>query len=150
VGAIDSEWLQGKQREHYVIGSLKDDYHHKLHKGIDQRPIDRYQASVQRVDIRRLSRAELDPIFLVRHERIVSNDATLSFRGRIYEVPAAYIRQRVELRHPIDDDRDELYLFDNGARIARLKLVDANENARTFKPSKPESPVSFADSRVNR
>lgn len=129
---------------------LKDDYHHKLHKGIDQRPIDRYQASVQRVDVRRLSRAELDQIFLVRHERIVSNDATLSFKGRIYEVPAAYIRQRVEIRHPIDDDRDELYLFDNGARIAKLKLVNANENAKTFKPSKPESPVSFADSRVNR
>jgi len=128
---------------------LRDDYHHRVHRGIEERPIDRYQASAQRVDIRRLSRQELDRIFLVRHERVVGNDGTLSFKGRIYEVPAAYIRQRVELRHPIDD-RDELYLFDGGARVCRLKLVDANENAKTFRPSRSESSVSFAERRVTR
>jgi len=34
---------------------LNDDYHHKLHSGIEERPIDRYNASVGRVLIRRLS-----------------------------------------------------------------------------------------------
>ena len=34
---------------------LKDDYHHKLHSGIEERPIDRYNASVGWVLIRRLS-----------------------------------------------------------------------------------------------
>ena len=57
--------------------------------------------------IRRLAKAELDEIFLVRHERVVNNDATISFKGAIYEVPAAYIRQRIEIRHPVDDP-DEL------------------------------------------
>jgi putative transposase len=126
---------------------LKDDYHHKLHTGIGQRPIDRYNASAERVDIRRLSRAELDQIFLVRHERIVNNDATISFKGKLYEVPAAYIRQRIEIRHPVDDP-DDLYLFDGGARIARLKLLDARQNARTFQPAKADTPVSFADRSV--
>jgi len=37
---------------------LNDDYHHKLHSGIEERPIDRYNASVGRVLIRRLSREE--------------------------------------------------------------------------------------------
>jgi len=68
---------------------LKDDYHHKLHSGIEERPIDRYNASVGRVLIRRLSREELDEIFLIRHERVVNNDATISFKGSLYEVPAA-------------------------------------------------------------
>ena len=125
---------------------LKEDYHHKQHTGIDQRPIDRYHASAGRVDVRRLTRAELDVIFLVRHERNVNNDATLSFGGKIYEVPSAYIRQRVEIRHPVDD-KAELFLFDNGARIAKLKLVDVGENARTFTPARPESPVSFSGPR---
>ena len=59
--------------------------------------------SIPKAAIRRLSRTELDEIFLVRHERIVNNDATVSFKGDIYEAPTAYIRQRIEIRHPVDD-----------------------------------------------
>ena len=126
---------------------LKDDYHHRHHTGIDQRPIDRYHASSTTVDIRRLAKAELDEIFLVRHERLVNNDATISFKGDIFEVPAAYIRQRVELRHTVDDPA-ELWLYDSGQKVARLKLVDAKENARTFRPTKTSTPLSFASGQV--
>jgi len=128
---------------------LREDYHYKVHTGIEQRPIDRYQASVTRVSIRRLSKAELDEIFLMRHERIVANDATISFKGRIYEVPGAYIRQRIEIRHPVDDE-GALTLYDNGARIARLKLVDVRENARTFRPASAPTPVSYSRGKVQR
>ena len=128
---------------------LREDYHYKVHTGIEQRPIDRYQASVTRVSIRRLSKAELDEIFLMRHERIVANDATISFKGRIYEVPGAYIRQRIEIRHPVDD-AGALTLYDNGARIARLKLVDVRENARTFRPANAPTPVSYSRGKVQR
>jgi transposase InsO family protein len=126
---------------------LTEDYHHKLHTGIDQRPIDRYHASAARTDIRRLSAQELDHIFLVRHERVVNHDATISFKGALYEVPAAYIRQRIEIRHPVDDPED-LVLYDNGKRVAALKLLDARENARTFRPAADASPISFAKGKV--
>lgn len=126
---------------------LNEDYHHRHHSGIDQRPIDRYQASAGRVDIRRMAAAELDEVFLVRHERVVNNDATISFRGRVYEVPTAYIRQRIEVRHTVDDDSD-LYLYDQGVRIAALKLVDVKENARTFRPTAAHNNLSFASRRV--
>jgi len=121
---------------------LNEDYHHKLHSGIDQRPIDRYNASVGRVLIRRLSRTELDEIFLIRHERVVNHDATLSFKGSLYEVPTAYIRQRIELRHPVDAP-EELYLYDNGLRVGRIKLLDKKENARTFRPQPVSTHLSF-------
>ena len=121
---------------------LQEDYHHKLHTGIEERPIDRYNASVGRVLIRRLSREELDEIFLIRHERVVNHDATISFKGSIYEVPAAYIRQRIEIRHPIDEP-EELYLYDNGLRVGRIKLLDKKENARTFRPQQVLSHLSF-------
>jgi hypothetical protein len=104
---------------------------------------------MNRVEIKRLSRSELDEIFLLRHERIVNNDATISFKGSIYEVPAAYIRQRIEIRHPVDDT-GELFLYDNDARVGRLKLVDTRENARLFKPNPSESVLSFADGRVEK
>lgn len=121
---------------------LKDDYHHKLHTGIEERPIDRYNASVGRALIRRLSREELDEIFLIRHERVVNHDATISFKGSLYEVPAAYIRQRIEIRHPVDVP-EELYLYDNGVRVGKIKLLDKQENARTFRPQQVSTHLSF-------
>lgn len=124
-----------------------NDYHHRVHSGIKERPVDRYNRSVDKVTIKRMTRSELDEIFLVRHERVVNNDATISFKGRIYEVPAAYIRQRIELRHPVDD-HDELFLYDNDARVGRVKLVDTRENARVFKPDQCPTVLSFADGRV--
>ena len=80
---------------------LQEDYHHKLHTGIGERPIDRYQASASRVEIRRLSKAELDEIFLIRHER-----------------------------------------------VGRIKLVDKQENARSFRPQNLPVTLSFHKGRV--
>ena len=121
---------------------LKEDYHHKLHSGIEEKPIDRYNSSVGRVLIRRLSRTELDEIFLIRHERVVNHDATISFKGTLCEAPPAYIRQRIELRHPVDAP-EELYLYDNGVRVGRIKLLDKKENARTFRPQQATTHLSF-------
>jgi hypothetical protein len=121
---------------------LQEDYHHKLHGGIGERPIDRYNASIARVSIRRLSKSELDEIFLVRYERVANNDATISFKGDLYEVPTAYIRQRIEIRHPVDDPR-ELYLYDNGIRVGRIKLLNKKENAHAFRPQTIGNALSF-------
>jgi transposase InsO family protein len=126
---------------------LQQDYHHKLHGGIGQRPIDRYNASVQRISVRRLSKSELDEIFLIRHERVVNNDATISFKGAIYEVPAAYIRHRIEIRHTIDDP-NTLYLYDNDVRVGPIKLLNKKENARTFRPKTVPTNMSFHNSRI--
>lgn len=126
---------------------LQHDYHHKLHSGIGQRPIDRYNASIERVPVRRLSKAELDDIFLVRHERVVNHDATISFKGALYEVPAAYIRRRIEIRHPVDQPH-ELFLYDNGVRVGRIKLLDKKENARTFRPNTVPTNISFYKGRI--
>ena len=126
---------------------LQDDYHHKLHTGIGERPVDRYNASVDKVPIRRLSKAELDEIFLIRYERVVNNDATISFKGCLFEVPTAYIRHRIEIRHPVDDPQD-LYLYDSDVRVGRIKLVDKKENARTFRPQKVPTKLCFHKGRV--
>jgi len=126
---------------------LQEDYHHKVHTGIGTRPVDRYNASLAHVSIRRLATHELDELLLVRHERVVGNDATISFKGCIYEVPAAYIRQRIEIRHPVDDP-EALWLYDAGARVGRLKLVDVRENARTFTPTRTKERLSFSKNEV--
>lgn len=127
---------------------LNNDYHHKIHTGINERPIDRYNVSLEKASIRRLSKSELDNIFLMRHERVVNNDSTISFKGAIYEVPTAYIRQKIEIRHPIDDPED-LYLYDNNIRVGSIKLVNKKENARTFRPQNIPTNISFHKGRVD-
>jgi putative transposase len=126
---------------------LQEDYHHKLHTGIDAKPIERYNASLARIELRRLSKSELDEIFLIRHERCVNNDATISFKGSLYEVPAAYIRQKIELRHPVDDPQ-ELYLYDSGVRVGKIKRLDKKENAKTFRPQSVPTSLSFHKGQV--
>jgi putative transposase len=127
---------------------LNNDYHHKIHTGINERPIDRYNVSLEKASIRRLSKSELDNIFLMRHERVVNNDSTISFKGAVYEVPTAYIRQKIEIRHPVDDPED-LYLYDNNIRVGSIKLVNKKENARTFRPQNIPTNISFHKGRVD-
>jgi len=126
---------------------LNNDYHHKIHTGIKEKPIDRYNVSLEKASIRRLSKSELDNIFLMRHERVVNNDSTISFKGAVYEAPTAYIRQKIEIRHPIDDPED-LYLYDNNIRVGSIKLVNKKENARTFRPQNIPANISFHKGRV--
>lgn len=128
---------------------LNDDYHHKVHGGIKERPIDRYHRSSGHTDITRPTRSELDDVFLVRHQRKVNNDSTISFKGRIYEVPTAYIRQCVDIRHPADTDK-ELFLYEKDIRVGRLRFVDKRQNAKTFKPTPSQPVLSYSDSKVKR
>jgi hypothetical protein len=65
----------------------------------------------------------------------------------LYEVPSAYIRQKIELRHPVDDPQ-ELYLYDNDIRVGRIKLLDKKENSRTFRPKEILTHLSFHQGRV--
>jgi len=126
---------------------LQEDYHHKLHGGIGEKPIERYNASLAKIELRRLAKSELDEIFLVRHERFVNNDATISFKGALYEVPCAYIRQKIELRHPVDAPQD-LYLYDSGVRVGKIKLLDKRENAKSFRPQSVPTSLSFHKGQV--
>ena len=48
---------------------------------------------------------------------------------------------------PVDDIED-LYLYDNGVRVGKIKLLDKKENARTFRPKEIPTHLSFHQGRV--
>lgn len=121
---------------------LRDDYHHHNHRGIDTRPIDRYLASVSKYPQRRIDLDLLNEHFFVSCDRKVNKDATISYRSIIYEVPAQYIGQQVEIRH-VQDDYDEVYIYRDDERQCQIKPVDSRENARIYRGPSPETHVSF-------
>lgn len=123
---------------------LRDKYHHNHHHGINTRPIDRYQNSIQEFAPKRISEENLDEFFLVSIYRTVNKDSTVSITGNIYEVPPQFIGQKIEFKFP-QDHPDEIYLYENGQRVQRIHLVDAQYNGKIYKPSPRISDVSLHD-----
>ena len=81
---------------------LEDDYHRRHHRGIDQRPLDRYLLRLGATERRLLTRDELDLVFYRTLTRKVRNDATVQIRHRLWEVPPERIGETVEIHYPVD------------------------------------------------
>ena len=123
---------------------LRDEYHHKNHSGIDCRPLDRLQRSNMDYPRERVNEDALEELFLVRTKRHVNKDATISFQSIIYEAPAKYIGCKAELRFKQDQPR-EVFLYDQGERITKLKAVDARANAKAYKPKSRDTVVTYQE-----
>lgn len=120
---------------------LRDDYHHRVHQGIGVRPIDRYTTSLTQYPRKRIDVELLNEYFMVRINRMVKKDSTLSYMGRCYDAPARYIGLSVEIRH-LQNDYSEIYIYENDIRVAQLHPVDVVENGKIFRPKTVEQ-VSF-------
>ena len=122
---------------------LREHYHHGHHRGIDARPVDRYQISIREYPRKRVAEETLDEFFLVTVQRVVNKDCTVSMHGVYYEVPSQFIGKRVELKFS-QDHPTEVFLYDNGVRITRVQPVDSILNGRShYQPSPRISDVAL-------
>jgi transposase InsO family protein len=122
---------------------LREHYHHAHHRGIDARPIDRYQLSIRDYPRRRVAEETLDEFFLVTVQRVVNKDCTISMNAIYYEVPPQFIGRRVELKFS-QDHPSEIFLYDNGLRITRVQPVDSKLNGKSlYSPSPRISDVAL-------
>jgi putative transposase len=117
-------------------------YHHGHHHGIDARPIDRYTISTREYPKKRVSEEALDEFFLMSFERLVNKDCTISMNSITYEVPPQFIGKRVELKFSQDHPSD-IFLYDNGVRITRIRPVDSRHNGKTYQPTPRISDVAL-------
>ncbi len=125
---------------------LRDEYHHRHHHGIDCRPLDRYRLSIHDYPRTRVNEDMLEEFFMARASRRVNKDATLSFAKLIYETPAKYIGQKVEIRYRQDRPR-EIYLYEDDKRVTDLKVVDARANAKTYKPRNRDTVIAYQETK---
>ena len=121
---------------------LRTEYHHRHHSGIDVRPIYKLQSSIATYPLKRIDEETLSEFFMVSVERTVSNDCIVSFQAIHYEVPPAYVGNRVVLKY-LQERPTEIYLYDNGIRIQRLHPVDTMANGKTYRPGPRDPHVSF-------
>lgn len=110
---------------------IENEYHKKLHSGINQPPINRYLDDIKYTQISRISEVELKLMFYVSIKRRVKNDSTVSVNAAIYESPTKYIGRYIEIRFATDTPED-LFIFENDKFVYKLKKINLVENADIF------------------
>lgn len=107
---------------------LDKEYQKSFHRGIQDKPMDKWMGDLANVSIKRVSSEQLDLAFYITIKRKVKNDATISVNSTLYEVPPAFIGKVIELRHPSDSPHD-LTIYENDKPIHKVKKLNPIQNA---------------------
>lgn len=112
---------------------LEEDYHRKEHASLSGKtPHEVFQSQLDQVTF--LEDIEiLDTVFLKRAERKVKLDGTVTLNKQLYEVPASYIGQKIELRI----DETKVYIFEDGKKLAEAVPVSFHDNAHVKRNQSP-------------
>jgi hypothetical protein len=111
--------------------------HRKPHSSLEKSltPLDKFMS--QASSLKMISDPDyLNSLFLVRAVRKVHHDGTISVNNRLYEVPAKFIGNQIEIRF---DDAD-IFVYEEGSCVAKAKPVIFSDNAF----AKRESKISYA------
>ena len=73
---------------------------------------------------------EIEEAFLHRETRNVRNDATISFRDILYEVPQEYIKKKIVIKFD-PSNTNELYIYnDNNERLCSITPINKVDNSK--------------------
>ncbi|MED3647525.1 DDE-type integrase/transposase/recombinase [Halalkalibacterium halodurans] len=112
---------------------LEKDYHRRSHASLDGKtPHEVFQSQLDTVTFLD-DLTVLETIFLKRVERKVKLDGTITLEKQLYEVPAEYIGQKIELRM----DEQTVYVFEDGQKRAKAVLVSVHNNAHVKRGQSP-------------
>jgi len=132
-----------------LAGWVESEYHHAPHRGLDQEtPADKWARSSEAL---RMAPADLTTLFLSEQSRRVQKDRTVTLDGVAFEVDAALVGDRVQLRY--DAARPAatrtVEVWHQGKRIEVAKRVDVLANCFVKRHSSSKSlivpPGSGAD-----
>ena len=118
---------------------LETDYHRKPHASLQGKsPLHVFITQAEHVRMYEDPNA-LDALFLKRESRKVKQDGTISLNGSLYEVPARFIGQTVDIRH----DGSGIFLYEEGKEVAQLREVCFADNAHVKREKRVV--LSFAE-----
>jgi len=113
------------------ITFVNEDYNNRLHSVTSARPKERWLQDAKR--IKYLPPDMLDDCFLHREVRTVSGDATIPICKIVFEVPAQYIKQKINVRFN-PGDLSQAYIFNEHNKLAHtiypLRRVDNSKIKR--------------------
>lgn len=111
---------------------LEEDYHRKAHSALNMSPLDFFMSQAHRINL--LSDPNLlDEFFLLRINRKVNHDATLSVETILYETDQSLACSRVEVRYEpawLSIPSRPLLLYRDGCKIGEARQVNFYDNSR--------------------
>lgn len=118
---------------------LEEDYHRKVHASLDGKtPHEVFQSQLDEVAFLE-DPTMLDTIFLKREQRKVKLDGTVTLNKQLYEVPSQFIGQKIDVRV----DEYNVYVFEEGKKVAEAKPVSLTDNAHV---KRGQSPFALTES----
>ncbi|MCH9675168.1 MAG: DDE-type integrase/transposase/recombinase [Gammaproteobacteria bacterium] len=111
-----------------LAGWVEGEYHQTPHRGLDgDTPLERWARSAEQVKYPD-AHMDLDALFLFEETRKVQSDRTVSLHGRLFEIDAALVGERVTLRHDPSRPEAPVQVVHEGRVVERARLVDAYAN----------------------
>ena len=137
---------------------VEGEYHHAPHHGLardgypNMSPADRWM--LHEHPQLRFAPEPIDEFFLIRYQRTVYTDRTIRLLGRLFEAPAEFVGQVVDVRcDPAISPPAQAFLYLNGRRHCQLRSVDLVANTRVWRGSQsedePEMPAQKPTSGLN-
>lgn len=113
---------------------LNGNYANTEHSAIKQTPKERFMKDYEYIT--RKTDEDIEECFLHRDTRNVRNDATISFRDLIYEVPQEYIKKKIIIKYKATEP-EELYIYsDKNERLCSIKPIDKISNSKMKRQEK--------------
>jgi len=135
-----------EQLNRYFVAWVEQVYHHRIHRGTGQSPIERWLAGPSAIrpapDVAALAAA-----FQWAQTRVVTRTATVSLNGNLYEVDPALVGRRVELRYdPEDLTRVRVWHHDRpaGAAVPAELRTHVDPKLRAANRAQPGPPTGIA------
>jgi transposase InsO family protein len=111
-----------------LAGWIEGEYHHCPHRGLAQEtPLERWSRVADGVRYPDAG-LDLDELFLFEDQRKVHNDRTVSLHGRVFEVDATLVGQRVTLRYDPSRPDAPVQVVHEGRVIEHARQVDLYAN----------------------
>ena len=108
---------------------IASEYNSKYHSGIENIPRNRFQKDYDKIKFIE-SKEEIEKIFLHIEEKPVAADSTIRLRGKDFEVPQKYIKQRILIKYS-PEDLSHVYIYNpKEKKLEKIEPVDKIANSK--------------------
>jgi len=135
---ISTEMLSLNELNRAFCQWLEEDYHRKVHAGIGITPLEKYMSQVHLLKMVN-DPASVRYLFLRREQRRVNNDATISLKNVVFEVPGSLIGEKIDVRFD-PENLEEAWLYPQDQIPIHITPVKQADNAR-IKRTRANHPV---------
>lgn len=120
---------------------LEADYHQKVHSELKMSPLDFFMSQSERIKLFP-NPAMLDEYFLLKVNRKVNHDGTLSLNTILYETDLKFANSRVEVRYDPEwllNPNTPILLYHEGKKVGEARQVNFRDNAHVKRkgPGRP-------------